>query len=192
MQYAFSLPTKSDKVPTGSEWIHEIKHDGYRMVVVRDNDRVRLISRGGRDWADRFPLVVSAALKLLELQFAIDGEVVVLDKEGNPTSMLCPHAATTSMRSFTRSTCYRETARTSARFRSHSAKQASRSSSLIRSTGFSLRSTSGAILDPFYFRSPAICDSRALSRSTWTVRTVPADANTGSRSRTPRTRLTAG
>jgi bifunctional non-homologous end joining protein LigD len=80
--YEFSLPTKSDKVPTGSEWIHEIKHDGYRMAVVRDRDRARLISRGGRDWADRFPLIVSAALKLLELQFAIDGEVVVLDGEG--------------------------------------------------------------------------------------------------------------
>jgi bifunctional non-homologous end joining protein LigD len=82
MQYSFSLPTKFDKVPAGSEWIHEIKHDGYRMLVVRDHDRVRLISRGGRDWADRFPLIVSAALKLLELHFVIDGEVVVLDGEG--------------------------------------------------------------------------------------------------------------
>jgi bifunctional non-homologous end joining protein LigD len=48
MQYEFSLPTKSDKVPAGSDWIHEIKYDGYRMVVIRDQDRVRLISRGGR------------------------------------------------------------------------------------------------------------------------------------------------
>jgi bifunctional non-homologous end joining protein LigD len=31
MLYAFSLPTKADKVPTGDDWIHEIKHDGYRM-----------------------------------------------------------------------------------------------------------------------------------------------------------------
>jgi bifunctional non-homologous end joining protein LigD len=82
MQYQFSLPTKANKVPTGSNWIHEIKYDGYRMMVVRDHDRVRLISRGGRDWADRFPLIVSAALELSEMHFAIDGEVVVLDKEG--------------------------------------------------------------------------------------------------------------
>jgi bifunctional non-homologous end joining protein LigD len=45
--YEFSLPTKSNKVPTGSEWIHEIKHDGYRMMLIRERDRVRLISRGG-------------------------------------------------------------------------------------------------------------------------------------------------
>jgi ATP-dependent DNA ligase len=82
MLYDFSLPTKSDKVPTGSDWIHEIKYDGYRMMVVRDQDRIRLISRGGYDWADRFPLVVSAALKLEQESFAIDGEVVVLGKEG--------------------------------------------------------------------------------------------------------------
>jgi bifunctional non-homologous end joining protein LigD len=64
MQYAFSLPTKADKVPTGSDWIHEIKYDGYRMLVIRDLERVRPISRGGHDWSDRFPLIVSAALKM--------------------------------------------------------------------------------------------------------------------------------
>jgi bifunctional non-homologous end joining protein LigD len=82
MRYAFSLPTKSHKVPTGSDWIHEIKFDGYRMLVVRDRDRVRLISRGGRDWADRFPLIVSAALELPEMRFVIDGEVVILNEDG--------------------------------------------------------------------------------------------------------------
>jgi ATP-dependent DNA ligase len=64
MLYPFSLPTKSDKVPTGCDWIHEIKYDGYRMMLIREQDRVRLVSRGGYDWADRFPLIVSAALKL--------------------------------------------------------------------------------------------------------------------------------
>jgi bifunctional non-homologous end joining protein LigD len=82
MLHAFSLPTKSDKVPTGSDWIHEIKYDGYRMMVVREQDRVRLISRGGYDWTERFPLVVSAALKLPLERFVLDGEVVVLDKDG--------------------------------------------------------------------------------------------------------------
>jgi bifunctional non-homologous end joining protein LigD len=53
MLYEFSLPTKADKVPTGSDWLHEIKYDGYRMMVVREHDRVRLISRGGYDWAAR-------------------------------------------------------------------------------------------------------------------------------------------
>jgi len=82
MRYEFSLPTKADKVPAGDDWIHEIKHDGYRMLVVRDQDRVRLISRGGYDWADRFPLIVAAALNLRQKNFELDGEVVVLDKDG--------------------------------------------------------------------------------------------------------------
>jgi bifunctional non-homologous end joining protein LigD len=82
MLYPFSLPTKADKVPAGSDWIHEIKHDGYRMMLIRERDRVRLISRGGHDWADRFPLIVSAALKLPEKHYVIDGEVVVLRSDG--------------------------------------------------------------------------------------------------------------
>jgi bifunctional non-homologous end joining protein LigD len=64
MLYDFSLPTKADKVPTGSDWIHEIKYDGYRMMLTRDHDNVRLISRGGHDWAEHFPLIVSAAMEL--------------------------------------------------------------------------------------------------------------------------------
>jgi bifunctional non-homologous end joining protein LigD len=83
MVYAFSLPTKADKVPAGSDWIHEIKYDGYRMMVVRDQDRVRLISRGGYDWAQRFPLIVAGALKLRQKRFVLDGEVVVLRLDGN-------------------------------------------------------------------------------------------------------------
>jgi bifunctional non-homologous end joining protein LigD len=82
MQYEFSLPTKSDKVPAGPNWIHEIKYDGYRMMLIRDQDRVRLISRGGHDWSKDFPLIVAGALKLRQKHFAIDGEVVVLDKDG--------------------------------------------------------------------------------------------------------------
>jgi bifunctional non-homologous end joining protein LigD len=52
--YEFSLPTKADEVPTGPQWLHEIKYDGYRMLVIRDQDRVRLISTGGSNWAQDF------------------------------------------------------------------------------------------------------------------------------------------
>jgi bifunctional non-homologous end joining protein LigD len=45
--------------------VHEIKHDGFRMMVRRDAARVRLLTRNGYDWSDRFPLIVAAtALKL--------------------------------------------------------------------------------------------------------------------------------
>ncbi|MBO0759167.1 MAG: DNA ligase, partial [Bradyrhizobiaceae bacterium] len=82
MLYAFSLPTKADKVPTGPDWLHEVKYDGYRMMLIREGDRVRLISRGGHDWARHFPLIVEAALKLRQQHFVIDGGAVVLDANG--------------------------------------------------------------------------------------------------------------
>jgi hypothetical protein len=51
MLYEFLLPTKANKVPAGSDWIHEIKHDGYRMMVVRDQDRGDLSA--GAAWIER-------------------------------------------------------------------------------------------------------------------------------------------
>jgi bifunctional non-homologous end joining protein LigD len=82
MLYTFSLPTKAAKVPVGPDWLHEVKYDGYRMMLIREEGRVRLISRGGHDWARRFPLIVTAALKLREEHFVIDGETVVLGLDG--------------------------------------------------------------------------------------------------------------
>ena len=46
--------------PSGSNWIHEIKHDGYRLMARRDSVGIRLITRRGNDWSARFPLVVEA------------------------------------------------------------------------------------------------------------------------------------
>jgi bifunctional non-homologous end joining protein LigD len=77
MLYAFSLPTKADKVPVGSDWIHEIKYDGYRMMLICDQGRVRPISRAGHDWAQHFPLIVAAALKLRQAHFVIYGKLLV-------------------------------------------------------------------------------------------------------------------
>ena len=42
----FALPVKADKVPAGPDWFHEIKHDGYRMMVIRERERVRLLTQG--------------------------------------------------------------------------------------------------------------------------------------------------
>jgi len=53
--FEFCISTKGTKLPTGPEWLHEIKLDGYRMRVERDRDSVRVISRGGSDWTSRFP-----------------------------------------------------------------------------------------------------------------------------------------
>jgi ATP-dependent DNA ligase len=54
------LPSPADRLPSGPEWIHEIKHDGFRMMVRRDPAGVRLLTHG-YDWSRRFPLIAEAA-----------------------------------------------------------------------------------------------------------------------------------
>jgi len=80
--FEFALPVKAAKVPSGPDWLHEIKHDGYRMMVIREQKVVRLQSKGGFDWSKRFPLMVEAALKLRQEQFVLDGEAVLLGVDG--------------------------------------------------------------------------------------------------------------
>ena len=55
------IPTRGIEVPDGTDWIHEIKHDGYRLIVQREGKRVRLFTRNGKDCSDRFPLIKEAA-----------------------------------------------------------------------------------------------------------------------------------
>jgi bifunctional non-homologous end joining protein LigD len=75
------LPTPGKQVPAGPAWLHEIKHDGYRLMVQREGKRVRLFTRNGHDWTDRYPLIVEAALKNRSRSFVIDGEAVLLGVE---------------------------------------------------------------------------------------------------------------
>jgi ATP-dependent DNA ligase len=63
-------------------WIHEIKHDGYRLLVRRTGDTVRIYTRRGADWTARFPGIAAAALKLRAQSFYLDGEGVVCGKDG--------------------------------------------------------------------------------------------------------------
>ena len=76
------LPTKVFRPPSGSLWVHEIKHDGYRLMVRREGSRVRCFTRNGNDWADRFPSIVAAAARLEAHSFLIDGEVVIISIDG--------------------------------------------------------------------------------------------------------------
>jgi bifunctional non-homologous end joining protein LigD len=80
--YEFCLPTLGQKVPAGPDWIHEVKYDGYRLQVSRAGDRVRLLTRNGHDWTDRYPWIVEAARKIREKSFVLDGEAVVLGVDG--------------------------------------------------------------------------------------------------------------
>jgi ATP dependent DNA ligase-like protein len=54
------IATRAHKVPIGPDWIHEVKHDGYRLQVRREGDAVRLFTRRGFDWTDRYPAIGAA------------------------------------------------------------------------------------------------------------------------------------
>ena len=79
------LPTKTDKLPSGGLWLHEIKHDGFRVVARKDGDRIRLYSRPGNDFTRRFPLIVEALTRLRSRSCIIDGEAVCCDDNGLPS-----------------------------------------------------------------------------------------------------------
>ena len=51
--YTPCLPTAGKVVPSRPEWLHEVKYDGYRLIVVREDKRVRLLTRNGHDWSGR-------------------------------------------------------------------------------------------------------------------------------------------
>lgn len=82
MPFELCLATAAKQVPAGPDWFHEIKADGYRILVIRDDKGVRLLSRNGTDWTRRYPWIVEVALKNREQHFAIDGEAVILGVDG--------------------------------------------------------------------------------------------------------------
>jgi bifunctional non-homologous end joining protein LigD len=76
------IPTRALKSPSGPGWVHEIKHDGYRLIVRRDGETVRLFTRRGYDWTDRYPAIAGAAAKLRARSFTLDGEAVICGADG--------------------------------------------------------------------------------------------------------------
>jgi ATP-dependent DNA ligase len=76
------IPTTADMPPAGPAWSYEIKHDGYRLMACRDGERVRLFTRRGFDWTQRYPWIVHSARRLPVARFLIDGEVVACGDDG--------------------------------------------------------------------------------------------------------------
>jgi bifunctional non-homologous end joining protein LigD len=76
------LATLVKEPPSGDQWLHELKFDGYRMLCRLDGGRVQFWSRNARDWTDKFLSIVDA-IKLLPAKSAfIDGEIVIVDAQG--------------------------------------------------------------------------------------------------------------
>lgn len=77
-----ALATKIDKVPTGERWIHEIKFDGYRVQLHMANDDIKVFTRRGNDWTERFRKIAADAHLINAKSAIIDGEVVVPAADG--------------------------------------------------------------------------------------------------------------
>src|SRR5882672_5350252 len=77
------LPMTAPAAPSGPLWLHEIKHDGFRIIARTDGRRVRLYGRSGDDLTQRYPLIVEAMARLPSC--TIDGEAIACDEKGIPS-----------------------------------------------------------------------------------------------------------
>src|SRR5216683_2287379 len=68
--------------PSGDEWLHELKFDGYRMLCRIDRGHVSIWSRNGKDWTEKFKNVVEALKSLKVTSAMLDGEIVIVDAQG--------------------------------------------------------------------------------------------------------------
>jgi bifunctional non-homologous end joining protein LigD len=75
-------PVLVSRPPTGPDWLHEVKHDGFRMLALKDGARVRLWSRRGTDYTDRLTRIAEAVQGLPAERALVDGEVVVFRPDG--------------------------------------------------------------------------------------------------------------
>jgi bifunctional non-homologous end joining protein LigD len=76
------LSSAAERPSSGPDWVHEIKHHGYPLMARRDSVGIRLLTRNGHDWADRYPAIVEAVNRLKARSCLIDGEAVVCDENG--------------------------------------------------------------------------------------------------------------
>lgn len=76
------LATLVERPPSGDQWLHEIKFDGYRMLARVEDGKCRIVSRTGKDWTASFATIADAAARLPIASAWIDGEIVVMDAKG--------------------------------------------------------------------------------------------------------------
>jgi len=76
------LPRLAKQPPAGPGWIHEIKHDGFRIIAQRETGSTRLITRNGHDFSGRFPLILAAVAALPVQSCTVNGEAIACDERG--------------------------------------------------------------------------------------------------------------
>src|SRR5262245_62149684 len=81
----------ADKLPEGEQWTYEVKWDGYRALLLKSGDRVRLLSRRENDLTTTYPTIEAAGGKLRADTAILDGEIVALDAKGKPSFQALQH-----------------------------------------------------------------------------------------------------
>src|SRR6476646_3609091 len=79
------LSQSVEQPPSGPQWLHEIKLDGFRMAARIDNGRVQLLTRTGLDWTAKYPGAVAALSNIKTKSAYIDGELCGVDDNGLPS-----------------------------------------------------------------------------------------------------------
>jgi bifunctional non-homologous end joining protein LigD len=82
------------KLPEGSEWLYELKLDGYRALLINHGKQIQIRSRNDKDLTRMYPTVTAAGLRLKGQQVVLDGEIVALDTAGRPSFQALQHRLT--------------------------------------------------------------------------------------------------
>jgi bifunctional non-homologous end joining protein LigD len=90
-----ATPKLVDQPPDGSEWLHELKFDGYRMHARLDRGSVRLLTRTGLDWTHKYPAIAAAVASLPARQAYLDGELCGVRPDGTTSFSLIQNASDT-------------------------------------------------------------------------------------------------
>jgi DNA ligase D-like protein (predicted ligase) len=86
------LPTLAQEPPAGDNWLHELKHDGFRTQLVLTGSNRRAFTRNGLDWSERYGFVLEDAARLGCSSAVIDGEMIVQDDQGRSDFDSLPEA----------------------------------------------------------------------------------------------------
>jgi bifunctional non-homologous end joining protein LigD len=177
------LPSSAKVPSSGPDWIHEIKHGGFRIMARRDAGGVRLITRKGNDLTRRFPFIAMAVAALLVPSCLIDGEAIVSDDDGLAIfDRIRGHGVLASA-----TLCAFDLLQVDGRDLRREPLEARK-----RALAKLLRRSHCSLLVNEHFRrrrcdcisKPAASAAKALYRSGWSRPTVPAAPRIGSRSRT--------
>lgn len=90
------LATLVDKPPSGEDWLHEIKLDGYRILAFKNGKQVRLVSRNNKDWTNQFQTIMKAVEEIPIPKLILDGEIVLFDEQNRSSFQLLQNSLETA------------------------------------------------------------------------------------------------